>query len=126
MPRLLLIRIVGCADRVAPRGGQAEHPLERPAEPDLRPVRYVRSSHLAPSAKLPVAHLSAPACSDACIDWETTVKVLNTLRSGVQARRKLTGGRRGIDNRALATASERASSVNGHRDFNDPNFFPAA
>ncbi|GAA5997753.1 3-deoxy-7-phosphoheptulonate synthase [Rhodotorula paludigena] len=64
--------------------------------------------------------------TDACIDWETTVKVLNTLRSGVQARRKLTGGRRGIDNRALATASERASSVNGHRDFNDPNFFPAA
>lgn len=66
--------------------------------------------------------------SDACIDWDTTVKVLDTLRQGVQARRKLHGGnsRRGIDNRALATESERTASVDGRKDFNDPNFFSAS
>ncbi|KWU46211.1 putative 3-deoxy-D-arabino-heptulosonate-7-phosphate synthase [Rhodotorula sp. JG-1b] len=66
--------------------------------------------------------------TDACIDWDTTVKVLDTLREGVQARRKLHGGnaRRGIDNRALATESERTASVDGRKDFNDPNFFSAS
>ncbi|BGP24319.1 hypothetical protein JCM10295v2_003229 [Rhodotorula toruloides] len=67
--------------------------------------------------------------TDACISWTTTVQVLNTLRQGVRARRALLGaesGRKGIDNRALATASERASSAQGSRDFNDPLQFPAA
>lgn len=65
-------------------------------------------------------------CSDACIDWNTTVKVLNKLREGVQARRKLQGegkARRGIDNRALATPGERNGSVDGRKDFNDTSLF---
>lgn len=68
--------------------------------------------------------------SDACISWDTTVQVLDKLRAGVRARRALLGanggGRKGIDNRVLATASERASSAQGVRDFNDPAQFPAA
>ncbi|POY70127.1 putative 3-deoxy-7-phosphoheptulonate synthase [Rhodotorula taiwanensis] len=64
--------------------------------------------------------------TDACIDWNTTVKVLNKLREGVQARRKLQGegkARRGIDNRALATPGERNGSVDGRKDFNDTSLF---
>ncbi|BGP15924.1 hypothetical protein JCM10213_003646 [Rhodosporidiobolus nylandii] len=64
--------------------------------------------------------------TDGCISWSTTVEVLNTLRSGVQARRKLFGDRRGVDNRPLSTATERAASKDGKREFNDPNFFPVA
>ncbi|GAA5849500.1 hypothetical protein JCM8547_000475 [Rhodosporidiobolus lusitaniae] len=61
--------------------------------------------------------------TDACISWPTTVEVLNTLRSGVQARRKLFGERRGIDNRPLRAA--RDPSVD-KKPFNDPDFFPTA
>ncbi|KAM0748340.1 putative 3-deoxy-D-arabino-heptulosonate-7-phosphate synthase [Meredithblackwellia eburnea MCA 4105] len=63
--------------------------------------------------------------TDACIDWKTTVEVLDGLRKGVQARRKLVGPKQGI-NRLLNGVRERELSVEGKRDFNDVNTFPSA
>ncbi|GAA6007785.1 hypothetical protein JCM10207_004873 [Rhodosporidiobolus poonsookiae] len=63
--------------------------------------------------------------TDGCISWETTVKTLDKLREGVQARRKLNGSRRGINNTPLSTARERELSRDGKRDFNDVSVFPA-
>ncbi|GAA5825526.1 hypothetical protein JCM11251_000273 [Rhodosporidiobolus azoricus] len=64
--------------------------------------------------------------TDACISWDTTVSVLDTLRAGVQARRKLVGKRSGIDNRPLDTVRERELSRDGKRDFNDVSTFATA
>lgn len=66
--------------------------------------------------------------TDACIDWKTTVSVLDTLRRGVQERRKVVGAdtaRKGIENRALPTASERAASSD-RGDFNSVETFARA
>ncbi|GAA5903745.1 hypothetical protein JCM8208_006565 [Rhodotorula glutinis] len=66
--------------------------------------------------------------TDACIDWTTTVSTLDTLRQGVQQRRKLAGeqsARKGIENRALPTASERAASAD-RGDFNSVETFARA
>ena len=46
--------------------------------------------------------------TDACIDWETTVEVLEQLAEGVRARRKVSGT---ISNR---TASNGTNGANGH------------
>lgn len=52
----------------------------------------------------------------ACIDWETTVSVLDNLRAGVQARRKLRGANGTSSNLESSIAS---SKTNGQHDFND-------
>ncbi|GAA5968723.1 hypothetical protein JCM21900_000451 [Sporobolomyces salmonicolor] len=64
--------------------------------------------------------------TDACINWTTTVQVLDNLRAGVQARRKLLGPRTGIDNRPLSSVRDRELSADGRRDFNDPSIFGTA
>ncbi|KAI5480471.1 3-deoxy-7-phosphoheptulonate synthase [Pseudohyphozyma bogoriensis] len=76
-------------------------------------------------AEGPVNLTYGQSVTDACIDWKTTVEVLNTLRKGVQARRKIVPQRQGL-NRMLNGAREREVSVEGARDFNDVNFFPTA
>lgn len=63
--------------------------------------------------------------SDACIDWKTTVGVLDTLRKGVQARRTLLGKKEGL-NRHLNGGRAREVSRDGAKDFNDVNAFPVA
>lgn len=52
----------------------------------------------------------------ACINWDTTVKVLDELRAGVQARRKLRPQTNGSHNSDDALSNS-ASKANG--DFND-------
>jgi len=49
--------------------------------------------------------------TDACINWQTTVEVLDNLRKGVQARRKLRASR----------ASEQGQHVNGHSSTSSVN-----
>ena len=57
----------------------------------------------------------------ACLNWQDTVEALDTLRAGVQARRKLrpTNGANGsINDEFLATAGK-ANGASGSGDFND-------
>lgn len=54
------------------------------------------------------------------------MQVLDNLRAGVQARRKLLGPRTGIDNRPLSSVRDRELSADGRRDFNDPSIFGTA
>jgi 3-deoxy-7-phosphoheptulonate synthase len=59
--------------------------------------------------------------TDACIDWDTTVKVLDGLRQGVQARRKLlskAGGVAGLD----AQLEALGTPASEQKDFNDLSF----
>ncbi|KAK4056020.1 hypothetical protein OIO90_003015 [Microbotryomycetes sp. JL221] len=74
----------------------------------------------------PIGLTYGQSVTDACIDWETTVKVLDTLRSGVQQRRQLLGERQNLNNRPLNGLRERELSAEGVRDFNDVNMFPPA
>ncbi|GAA5910838.1 3-deoxy-7-phosphoheptulonate synthase [Sporobolomyces salmoneus] len=64
--------------------------------------------------------------TDACISWETTVGVLNTLRKGVQARREWRGPQKGPDTTPFEPARSRELSAEGKRDFNDPAIFNRA
>ncbi|GAA6020973.1 hypothetical protein JCM11491_001571 [Sporobolomyces phaffii] len=64
--------------------------------------------------------------TDACISWETTVGVLDSLRKGVQARRELRGPRQGPDTTPFEPARSRELSAEGKRDFNDPAIFNRA
>jgi 3-deoxy-7-phosphoheptulonate synthase len=61
--------------------------------------------------------------TDACIDWETTVKVLNSLRQGVQARRKLLPSTSGVND--LQAQMEALTPSTEQKDFNDLSFLKA-
>lgn len=52
----------------------------------------------------------------ACINWDTTVKVLDELRAGVQARRKLRPQTNGSHN---ASAESLLTGTTSQKDFND-------
>jgi len=56
--------------------------------------------------------------TDACINWDTTVKVLDRLREGVRARRNLRPSNGAVGNLDHLIASK-TNGVNGHHDFND-------
>ncbi|KDE05598.1 3-deoxy-7-phosphoheptulonate synthase [Microbotryum lychnidis-dioicae p1A1 Lamole] len=74
-------------------------------------------------AEGPVGLTYGQSVTDACIDWQTTVQVLDTLRKGVHQRRTVVGPRQGL-NRALNVLKERDASLEGRKaEFNDPNQF---
>ncbi|KAK4698829.1 3-deoxy-7-phosphoheptulonate synthase, partial [Phenoliferia sp. Uapishka_3] len=72
-------------------------------------------------AEGPVGLTYGQSVTDACIDWATTVTTLDTLRKGVQERRKLVGERNGINRGLFGGQREREVSAEGARDFNDVN-----
>ncbi|CAD6568423.1 MAG: hypothetical protein CYPHOPRED_002559 [Cyphobasidiales sp. Tagirdzhanova-0007] len=55
--------------------------------------------------------------TDACLDWEATVKVLDNLREGVRARRQLRPTESALD--AHGHLVNGSSKANGYHDFND-------
>lgn len=70
-------------------------------------------------AEGPVGLKYGQSVTDACIDWQTTIEVLDGLRKGVQARRKLRGSN-GINGTHVQDLLHKTSShANGHHDFND-------
>ncbi|SCV67644.1 BQ2448_5255 [Microbotryum intermedium] len=74
-------------------------------------------------AEGPIGLTYGQSVTDACIDWQTTVQVLDTLRKGVQQRRSVVGPRQGV-NRPLNVLKEREASLEGKKaEFNDPNQF---
>ena len=64
--------------------------------------------------------------TDACIDWQTTVKVLDDLRSAVQARRQRLGTRKEPVNKAINGTRDREMSRQASQDFNDVSLFKTA
>ena len=101
-------------------------PLPRRARPQIE-SHLVEGKQSIPATG-PANLTYGQSVTDACIDWKTTVSTLDTLRQGVQQRRKLAGEqstRKGIENRALPTASERAASAD-RGDFNSVETFARA